>query len=144
MPRRNPSHVWSTELPTAEDLAGVPLFADLDTVTRTELAGRFDVEEFAAGRSLVAEGAAGYAFYVIAEGHVTVASGGRPLGELGPGDYFGEIAILGEGRRTATVTARTKVEVWVLFGTAFRVLQTSRPDIAEMLVQAMKARLQDE
>ena len=128
-------------MPTAEDLSSVALFAGLDPEALLELAGRFDDEEFGAGRTLVAEGSAGYAFYVIAEGRVRVASGGQPVRELGPGDYFGEIAILGEGRRTATVTAKTHVVVWVLFGTTFRVLQTARPDVADVLMSTMKQRL---
>ena len=128
-------------MPTAEDLAAVPLFADLDAYALAELAGRFEVEEYAAGRTIVSEGDAGYAFYVVADGLARVSSAGQVVRDLGPGEYFGEIAILGKGRRTATVAAVSDLVVWALFGTTFRVLQTARPDVADALRKAMAERL---
>ena len=127
--------------PTAADLAAMPLFATMPEDARAELARRFEVEEFAAGRSVFREGQAGYVFYVVAEGRVSVSHDGETVSELGPGDYFGEIAILGDGRRTATVTALEPLVAWALFGTAFRVLQTERPEVAAMLTAAMNERL---
>ena len=128
-------------MPTADDLARIPLFAGLDAGARTELASRFDEEDFAEGKTVVAEGSSGYAFYVIADGTAEVQSGVTVVRRLGPGDHFGEIAILGEGRRTATVKATSPLTLWVLFGTTFRVLQTSRPDVADALTRAMEDRL---
>ena len=127
--------------PTADDLAKVPLLSGLSDDARGALAGRFEVEAYAAGHAIVTEGRAGYAFYVVAEGLAAVLHDGRHMRELGPGDYFGEISIMGEGRRTATVVAATPVEVWVLFGTVFRTLQTSDPEVAAALQEAMEARL---
>jgi CRP-like cAMP-binding protein len=108
---------------------------------RAELARRFEVEEFGPGHKLVSEGVAGYAFYVIDRGRVSVTHADVELRTLGPGDFFGEISILGDGRRTATVTALEPVVVWTLFGTVFRVLQMNRPDVADALEAAMKDRL---
>ena len=57
---------------------------------------------------------------------------------LGPGDFFGELAILGDGRRTATVTTATPAQVLVLFGTEFRRLQQEYPEIAERIESALR------
>jgi CRP-like cAMP-binding protein len=120
--------------PTADDLARFP--PGLTAESRQVLADRFEVEEFDAGRQLVTEGRAGYSFYLLDSGTVSVTHEGREVRTLGPGDFFGEIAILGEGRRTATVTV-----AWSLFGTSFRSLQVERPDVADALESAMTDRL---
>ena len=109
--------------------------------TRAVLARRFQVEEFETGRRLVTEGRPGYTFYAIAQGHVAVEHDGRTVRELGPGDHVGEIAIIGQGRRTATVVATEPVVAWTLFGTEFRVLQAERPDVASALEDAMAKQL---
>ena len=127
--------------PTADDLARVPLLAHLTDDVRQVLADRFEVEEFDAGRQLVTEGRAGYSFYLLDRGTVSVTHEGREVRTLGPGDFFGEIAILGEGRRTATVTATEPGLAWSLFGTSFRALQADRPDVADALESAMTERL---
>jgi CRP-like cAMP-binding protein len=127
--------------PTAHDLAKIPLLADLSDQVREALAASFEVEVFAAGTDIVTQGRAGYAFYVLADGQVSVSQDGRELRVLSVGDFFGEIAILGDGRRTATVTAVTPAVTWVLFGTVFRALQVGRPDVAQALQQAMLDRL---
>ena len=127
--------------PTGDDLRKAPLFADLAPDALEVLARRFHVEDFDPGTKLVTEGRPGYSFYVIAEGHVSVEHDGSPVRQLGPGDHVGEIAILGKGRRTATVVATEPVVAWTLFGTDFRVLQAERPDVADSLEQAMARRL---
>ena len=130
--------------PTGSNLVEVPLLADLSDEARDVLARRFHVEEVEPGSKLVTEGRPGYTFYVIAEGHVSVEHEGSSVRQLGPGDHVGEIAILGKGRRTATVVATEPVVAWTLFGTDFRVLQAERPDVAEALEQAMSQRLADD
>jgi voltage-gated potassium channel len=119
--------------PTVDALAAVPLFQDLSPDDLAALAQKFEVEQHRAGTALVTEGRSGYAFYVLAEGRASVSEGDQQVRELGPGAHFGEMAIIGDGRRTATVRALTDVTVWVLFGTAFRVLQTTRPEVAALL-----------
>jgi CRP-like cAMP-binding protein len=128
--------------PSVEDLQQVPLLADLSDTERSALSELFDIMEYDAGRTLVGEGRAGYAFYVINRGRVAVTHEGERLRELGPGDFFGEIAILGKRRRTATVTATEPVVVWVLLGSAFEELQSSRPEVAAALQEAMRHRLE--
>jgi CRP-like cAMP-binding protein len=69
-----------------------------------------------------------------------VSAQGNQIRELGPGDYFGEVAILGDGRRSATVTTTTPSQLLVLFGTEFRRLQEDQPEIAARLEAAMADR----
>ncbi len=127
--------------PTPQDLLRVPLFADLPADAAEVLAPRFDVEEYDPGRPVVLEGSSGYAFYVLDAGQVSVTHDGHELRTLGAGDFFGEIAILGGGRRTATVTVTEQATVWKMFGTAFRELERIRPDVGVALQEAMRQRL---
>ena len=127
--------------PTPDDLQRVPLLADLPSDAAEVLAPRFDIEQFDTGRRVLLEGSSGYAFYIIDQGQVSVTHEGEVLRTLGPGDFFGEIAILGGGRRTASVTATEPTTVWKLFGTAFRELEKIRPDVSEALKEAMRQRL---
>jgi CRP/FNR family transcriptional regulator, cyclic AMP receptor protein len=123
------------------ELAGVPLFASLGSAQLQELAGWFHVQNAGEGRRLVGEGAPGYTFFVIVEGTAQVTADGVALVTLGPGDFFGEIAILGDGQRTATVTSTSPVRMLVLFGTEFRQLEAAHPAIAAELTAAMQSRL---
>ncbi len=123
------------------ELAGVPLFASLDDAQLQELAGWFHVQNAGEGRRLVGEGAPGYTFFVILDGTAQVTADGVSLVTLGPGDFFGEIAILGDGQRTATVTSTSPVRMLVLFGTEFRQLEAAHPAIAAELTAAMQSRL---
>jgi CRP-like cAMP-binding protein len=118
---------------TASRLAGVPLFASLEEQELAETACRFEERTVGEGVDLVGEGAADYCFFVIEDGNAIVTSNGAELRMLGPGDYFGEVGILGEGRRSATVTTTSPARVLVLFGTEFRRLQQEHPEIAARL-----------
>jgi CRP-like cAMP-binding protein len=127
--------------PAAADLARIPLLAGLPDEARQVLSERFEIEDFGTGQRLVTEGRSGYAFYVLDRGHASVAHEGHEVRRLGPGDFFGEIAILGAGRRTATVTATEPGTMWTLFGTSFRMLEADRPEVASALQDAMTERL---
>jgi CRP-like cAMP-binding protein len=124
-----------------DDLTCSPLFAELDSNELRELANWFHVQNSSEGVKLVGEGAPGYTFFVLADGTAEVTSEGTTLATLGSGDYFGEIAILGEGRRTATVTSTSPVKLLVIFGTEFRQLEALHPAISSHLTDAMKSRL---
>ena len=91
--------------PDPARLAMVSLFEDLSGEELDLLVSWTEEHEVSRGQSLVSEGAAGYVFFVIEEGTAAVERDGEFLRELGPGDHFGEIAILDGGRRTATVVA---------------------------------------
>ena len=124
-----------------DDLAGVPLFASLDRAQLDELAKWFHTQNASEGVRLVGEGAPGYTFFVILAGTAQVTAEGEPLLTLGPGEFFGEIAILGGGRRTATVTSTSPIRMLVLFGTEFRQLEAAHPEIAVEITDTMRSRL---
>ena len=122
------------------ELASIPLFASLSEPEREQVAGWFEPRTAPEGCTLAGEGATGYCFFVLAEGHAAVSSNGAQLTTLGPGDFFGEIAILGDGRRSATVTTTTPVRLLVMFGSEFRRPREDHPAIARQLEEAMAAR----
>jgi CRP-like cAMP-binding protein len=124
-----------------EDLAGIPLFAGLDEDERTELAPWFEERSVGAGVRICGEGTVGYSFFVLVDGSADVASGNETLGQLRPGDFFGEVAILGDGRRSATVATTSPAKLFVMFGTEFRQLQEAQPEIAARLEAAMADRV---
>jgi CRP-like cAMP-binding protein len=126
---------------SAEQLASVPLFKGLDDDQLSELASWFDVRLASEGIRLCGEGAPGYTFFVLADGTASVTADGEAVATLGPGDFFGEIAILGHGRRTATVTTTSPVTLLVMFGAEFRRLEAAHPDIASSIRRAMEERL---
>jgi CRP-like cAMP-binding protein len=125
---------------TTDDLAGVPLFESLNERELQELAYRFEAKDVSEGIQLVGEGASGYSFFILVDGTATVTAGGDEVAQLGPGDFFGEMAILGDGRRQATVTTSSPAKVLVLFGTEFRQLEQDHPQIAEQIETAMRDR----
>jgi CRP-like cAMP-binding protein len=124
-----------------EELRAVGLFGPLDDDQLRKLANWFHVQNSGEGVRLVGEGAPGYTFFVLADGNAEVTSEGQAVATLGPGDFFGEIAILGAGRRTATVTSTSPVRLLVMFGTEFRKLEAAHPDLASRITEAMQARL---
>jgi CRP/FNR family transcriptional regulator, cyclic AMP receptor protein len=122
----------------ATDLAGIPLFDTLEPDDQAAIAPWFDLEDVSAGVKLIGEGAPGYSFFVLRDGAATVTINGIEVRTLGPGDFFGELALLGDGRRTATVTTATPSQVLVLFGTEFRQLQQEHPEIAARIESALR------
>jgi len=122
-------------------LASIPLLSGLSSTELEQVARWTEVRHAETGDRLVGEGAAGYSFFVIEDGNAAVTSEGNELGTLGEGDFFGEIALLGEGRRTATVTATSPVTYLAIFGSDFRELERELPTAAERIRQAMAERL---
>ena len=118
---------------TADDLLGLPLFEQFDGASRSAIAPWFELRHVSAGVQLTGEGAAGYSFFVLREGTAQVSIDGLEVRTLGAGDFFGELALLGGGRRTATVTTTTPAQVLVLFGTDFRRLQQEYPELATQI-----------
>jgi CRP-like cAMP-binding protein len=126
----------------ADELKAVPLFESLEEDDLHELASWFDVQDCSEGVCLAGEGAGGYSFFVLIEGSAEVTRDGQALAMLGPGDFFGEIAILGGGRRSATVTTTEPSRLLVMFGTEFRLLQRAQPGITARIEGAMQQRLE--
>jgi voltage-gated potassium channel len=122
----------------ADDLAGIPLFATLEPDEQAAIAPWFELEDVSPGVKLTGEGASGYSFYVLRDGAATVSIDGREVRTLGPEDFFGELALLGDGRRTATVTTAAPSRVLVLFGTEFRQLQQMYPELASRIESGLR------
>lgn len=127
---------------TADDLAGLPLFDTLASEERATIAAWFELHDVSPGVNLTGEGASGYSFFVLREGAATVSVDGAEIRTLEAGDFFGELALLGDGRRTATVTTASPAKVLVLFGTEFRRLQQEYPELAARIESALRASAQ--
>jgi CRP-like cAMP-binding protein len=123
---------------TAEDLAGIPLFDKLEAEELAAIASWFELEDVSSGVKLTGEGATGYSFYVLRNGAATVSIDGVDVRTLAPGDFFGELALLGDGRRTATVTTDSPSQVLVLFGTDFRRLQQEYPELCSRIESGLR------
>ena len=125
---------------SVDRLAGLPLFSALSPDELTAV-GRYLTERRCdGGTRLTIEGASGYMFFVIEKGEVEVAQDGRVVNTLGRGDFFGEMAIVSGDRRSATVTATSSVDLLVLFGTEFRVLERDLPSVAAKITREMTRR----
>ncbi len=116
--------------PELQLLEQVPLFAPLPGPALERLASRLEVVHVPAATPVIEQGASGDRFYVVADGELDVTVDARPAGSLGPGDGFGEIALLRDVPRTATVTARTDARLFALDREAFLEAVTSHPPSA--------------
>ena len=118
-------------------LKRVPLFSDLDRKELERIAASMKERTFSAGDTVTAEGSSGVGFFVIESGNAKVTVGGQDRRTLGPGDYFGEVALLNESARTATITADSDLKCYGLTSWEFRPLVETQPSIAWKLLQAM-------
>jgi CRP-like cAMP-binding protein len=126
-------------------LARAPLFSELSKHELGELAKATEDLEVEEGKVLAREGDLGREFFVIVDGEVSVTKDGAELRRLGPGDFFGEIALVYENpRRTATVTAATPLRFFVLTRQSFRSLLDHQREIEEKVMDALEQRLASE
>ena len=121
-------------------LKSIPLFAGLSRKERKALAPRADEVELEVGRQVVREGEFPYEFFAIEEGTAEVRRGDQFLAELGPGDFFGEMGLVGDTRRNATVVATSPLTVVVMTGQAFRQTARELPEVARKIRQAIEER----
>ncbi len=124
-----------------ERLRTVPLFAGCSDQQLRFIATRVEDMDFPAGRRLTEEGKSGGEFFVLLEGEAEVRQGDRVVNTMKPGDFFGEIALLDNGPRTATVTTRTPVRALVLSPSQFQDVMHQSGDIATALLHAVTHRL---
>lgn len=124
-------------------LADVPLFAGLSRRHLRHLAGLAEEVRFGAGRTVVQYGGRGNAFFVIVEGTAKVMAGysTRAFARLGPGDFFGELALLDGGPRTASVAAETPLVMIRIHRAEFRKMLKSEPEVAVKLLEELSRRL---
>jgi CRP/FNR family transcriptional regulator, cyclic AMP receptor protein len=121
-------------------LRAIPLFAGLGKKERREVARQADEVDVEPGRHLVREGDFAYEFFAIEEGAAEVRRGDQLLAELGPGDFFGEMGLIGNVTRNASVTASSPLKVIVLTGSSFRHLERELPAVSKQIRQAIEER----
>jgi pyruvate,water dikinase len=140
-----PSHTErkGTTEERADALKPVPFFAELDDDERAQVARLFKDRRFQAGETVVREGTGGAAFFLIEEGEAAVTVGGDLHRKLGPGDSFGEIALIDEGPRSATVTAVSDLVCQGITLWDFRPLVERNGVIGWKLLQSMVKRLRE-
>jgi CRP-like cAMP-binding protein len=121
-------------------LKDVPFFSSMSEQDLAAVAQQTDAISAAAGTVLAYEGDLGDEFFLIESGTAEVTRDGEPVAKLGAGDFFGEIALIREERRTATVTATSPMVLIVMTGSSFRSLDSSRPEIRETVSKALAER----
>jgi CRP-like cAMP-binding protein len=124
-----------------ELLKRVPLFEECSRKDLNEIAGIADEIDLREGKELTTEGRPGREFFVLIEGSADVKKGRRRVNQLGPGDFFGEIALVTDRPRTATVVATSPVRTLVITDRSFRRLLEHQPRIQSKVMSALAARL---
>ena len=122
----------------------VPLFSRLSKTELRDLAVLADEIDLRDGKELTRQGAPGREFFVLLEGTADVRKNGRKINTLGPGDFFGEIALVSREPRTATVTATSPVRTLVITDRSFRRLLDESPQVKTKVMEAMAKRLAPE
>jgi CRP-like cAMP-binding protein len=120
-------------------LSKVPLFAGLGPRDLVKVGRLADEVTVPAGKVLAKEGASAEEFFVILEGTVKISRGGRTLRDLGAGEFFGELAMLGKVPRTATATALTSADLLVVGHREFITLLTEYPTIQAKIIRSIAA-----
>jgi CRP/FNR family cyclic AMP-dependent transcriptional regulator len=127
----------------AETLSRIPLFAGVKGRDLGRLAKVMSERTFAEGEAITTEGQSGVGFFVIEDGNATVSLKGEILRTLGPGDHIGEIALIDEGPRSATVTATTDLSCRGMAAWEFRSFVQEHPEVAWELLQVLAARFRE-
>jgi|ERR1700677_3388740 CRP/FNR family cyclic AMP-dependent transcriptional regulator len=126
-----------------EVLAKVPLFSMLSKKDLAKLANNAHDRTFPAGTVLTEQDDTGATFGVIVEGQAAVSVHGRPARTLGPGDYFGEMALIDHSYRSATITAETDLRCLMFSAWVFRPFALEHPETAWVLLEMMVQRVRD-
>ncbi len=127
----------------AEALADVPLFRGLSKRHLRRIAGAAGQARFAAGTEIVRRGSRGETFYLLLDGEASVERDGGERVELRPGSFFGEMALLDGGPRSATVTARTPVHVMRLSRRRLQGILVDEPAVAVAMLRELAQRLRE-
>jgi CRP-like cAMP-binding protein len=127
----------------ADSLTRVPLFSGVGKRDLGRLAKVMRERTFAEGETVTAEGQSGVGFFVIEDGNATVSLKGEIVRTLDPGDYFGEIALIDEGPRSATIVATTDLRCRGLAAWEFRSFVQEHPEVAWPLLETLASRLRE-
>ena len=125
--------------PEIDRIRAIPLFGQLSPDELETVASWLQIRQESEGRRLTPEGASGYEFFVIEEGTADVVHGGDVIASLGPGDFFGEMAMMGDGRRVADVVASSPMTLFEMFGTHFRELEMHMPHLAATISATLES-----
>lgn len=126
----------------AKRLQSVSLFEGLSKKELERLSRQMDEIDVPEGKELASEGRFAYEFFVIQDGTATVTQGGQRIRDLGPGDFFGEIALIEAERRTATVSATSPMRLIVMTGWDFRAMEKELPNVAQQVRAKIAERLE--
>jgi CRP-like cAMP-binding protein len=129
--------------PSRDLIRGVPLFAETDEAFLDRLADEFTARAYAPGDLIAEEGERGRTFFVIETGEATVLVDGNEVRTLGPGDAFGEMALIDKSARSATVRAETEVSGYQLPVFSFRPIVESHPEMVWALLEALAQRVRE-
>jgi CRP/FNR family transcriptional regulator, cyclic AMP receptor protein len=124
-----------------EALKRAPLFEGLSKKELTQLARVSEDLEVPVGKVLCKEGDIGHEFFVIIDGQVEVTRNGQPVATRGSADFVGEIALLEQTTRTATVTAKTPLRLFVLTSSSFKTLIDDNPSVERKVLRALARRV---
>jgi CRP/FNR family cyclic AMP-dependent transcriptional regulator len=126
-----------------ESLRTVPLFADLEDRDLEQLSKQLHERRFAEGTEVTTEGSTGAGFFIIADGNANVSVGGEHRTTLGPGDHFGEIALIDDGVRSASIVAATDLLCYGLTPWEFRPFVEEHPQVAWAFMQVQARRYRE-
>ncbi|MEP6909315.1 MAG: cyclic nucleotide-binding domain-containing protein [Actinomycetota bacterium] len=121
----------------------VPLFSDLDKRELQGLASSMKERTFNEGDTIASEGQTGVGFFIIDEGEASVSVKGKERATLGHGDYFGEVALIDDGARTATITAKSSLKCYGITSWEFKPLVEQNADLAWKMLQTMAKMLRE-
>lgn len=127
----------------APDLKRIWLFSGCTTAELRKIRGSLDEIEVPKGKVLVEEGRVGLEFFIIVGGKAAVTRSGKRVATLGPGDHFGEMALLDRHPRSASVVSETEMDLLVLSQRQFNGVLTSVPSIARKMLAATAGRLRE-
>jgi CRP-like cAMP-binding protein len=129
--------------PKIELLSKVQMFSSLNKRELGLIARSADVVTVKPGTEIVTQGTPGHEFYLVVSGQAVVRRNGRKIATLGPGQYFGELALLDRGPRSATVTAESEVELAIISQREFLAVLNQVPAVAYKLLVSMASRLRE-
>jgi len=130
-----------TKKAKVELMRAVPLFARCSKRELADVVALSYEHEVGPGETIVQEGDVADAFYAVLEGEAKVTRGRRTLARLGPGDFFGEIALVARSPRTASVTATGSARLLVVNARSFRALLGRSPAVQQKVLEALAERL---
>jgi CRP-like cAMP-binding protein len=126
-----------------ETLAQVPLFSGVKPKDLQRLEKRMTERAFNEGDEITTEGKSGIGFFVIEHGNATVSVGGKIIRTLGPGEHFGEVALIDSGPRSATIVATTDLRCRGMSAWEFRPFVEEHPEVAWALLETLVGRLRE-